>query len=316
MTLAPLDAFPGMTLGAPVGSLAAEPPVGLKFDKLSREYFDSLLLKLELPISTLAWDYDNTLGKTEVRALTNLTKVLNGYLESIDSEKRFDVETVVRDFKGKTCHDILVALDTERLQSAGLSEEHRTPASEISRLVALELDLNVAEFKGGMEVTEGTNQALQACKDMGLVQLVQSSSHGRRLVACLEGAGQSEFFGDRVFSAQSSMEEVKAKPDPAIVHFSLKAVGMSAASTVGIDDSASGNGALVNAQVFTIGFVGCETTDGAQKALAQKLMNTGAGLVVESLLDVPVIVDKLNRSKSEPALIEELVASFRDRWLK
>lgn len=297
------------SIPAPAPELPAEARLagattGVQLDKTSREYFDTVYLRLDLPVDTIAWDYDNTLGKTEIPALTNLTKVLNEYLESIGSETRYNVATVIRDFKGRTCRDILHSLNT-----AG------TPDEEIERLVVRELDLNIAEFKARMEVTEGTNEAVKICADMGMTQLVQSSSDIRRLHACLEGAGQAAFFGDRVYSAQSSLEYPQPKPDPAIVHHALKAVGKSSTTTIGVDDSSSGTGALVNANVFTIGFVGCEHTPEQKKELAKKLIATGAAVVVEDLRDVPKIIDLLNRSKNDPALKEQLATTYRDAWL-
>jgi beta-phosphoglucomutase-like phosphatase (HAD superfamily) len=264
-------------------------------------------VKLQLPVNTLAWDYDNTLGKTEVAAFTNLTRLLNQFHSKFGSGDTLDVTSVMDNFKGRTARDILQQLNREN--------GNRATDADIEELVALELQMNIATFSAHVDLPEGANEALAACRDMGLLSFVQSSSHGDRVRACLVGAGQLEFIGDNFFSAQSTLDVPTPKPDPAIVLHALRAVGRDASTTVGIDDSRSGTLALVNAEVFTIGFVGCEETAAAQSELAGKLLSYGAALVVSDLRDVPKVVQMLNDSRNDPAIVETLVSQYRERWL-
>lgn len=195
-------------------------------------------------ITHVLFDYDNTLGMTELPAFTACCTVVNKTLESKGVETRFTTESLMARFVGYSF----------RRMATELAAEHNFTFAdgELDMLVADEVDAVVARLAVDIQPTPGANALVASL--VGRFDLsVVSSSALRRVKACLLGAGQDSFFGEQVFSAACYNS---SKPDPKVYIEAMKKLGVAAANCVAIEDSKTGTLAAVGAGITTIGYTG------------------------------------------------------------
>ena len=238
------------------------------------------------PIKTVLLDYDGCTADTEPQALRKLTDVLNRMLVSKNCNDLLEYEYVVKNLTGRTCRDILIEVATKR--NLTLTEP------EIEKWVAEEREENIKGFKENVTPSPGVKEALPELKTvMGLEVAIVSSSHGQRIEACMDTLGQGEFIEkSHIFSAQSSLDKPKPKPDPAIYLHALEKLGREATECIAVEDSSTGARAARRAGILLVGFVGTEPVSRHHER-AEMLFECGARWVIKDMTKLPIIVNKI-----------------------
>lgn len=199
-------------------------------------------------ITHIFFDYDNTLGMTELPAFTACTGVVNKTLASkgVPADKHFTVDSLMKRFVGYSFRRMITDLSAEH----GFGFED----GELDRLVADEVDAVVAKLALDIKPTKGVNRLLAKLSADGVYDLsVVSSSALRRVQACLSGAAQAAYFGEQVYSAACYGS---SKPDPRVYLEALKAQKVAAENVVAVEDSRTGALAAVGAGIRVIGYLG------------------------------------------------------------
>ncbi len=195
-------------------------------------------------ITHVLFDYDNTLGMTELPAFTACCTVVNKLLASKGVSLQFNVDSLMKRFVGYSF----------RRMATDLATEHTFTFTdgELDMLVADEVDAVVARLAVDITPTPGANALVASL--VGRFNLsVVSSSALRRVKACLKGAGQDSFFGEQVFSAACYNS---SKPDPKVYIEAMKALGITVDDCVAIEDSKTGTLAAVAAGITCVGYTG------------------------------------------------------------
>lgn len=220
-----------------------------------------------MKITHLLFDYDNTLGLTELPAFTACCGVVNKLLSAKDVSVQFTVESLMSRFVGRSFRRMATELSTEH--NFGFAD------GELDLLVADEVDAVVARLAVDIQATPGANALLASL--VGRFNLsVVSSSALRRVTTCLEGAIQDSFFGGQVFSAASYNS---SKPDPKVYLEAIKALNVKPESAAAIEDSNSGARAAVAAGITTIGYTGAYSLD-EREELSKVLLAAGCVVVI------------------------------------
>ncbi len=155
--------------------------------------------------------------------------------------------------------------------------------------ISLPADFEALHFAKTMEIFAAQLQAMpgveQVLADLCHLKSVASNSGTRRLNTSLEIAGLQQHFGAHIYSA-----DLVAHPKPATDLFEhvLAQTGATAASTLVIEDGASGALAARKMGMPVLGFVGgshCTPRTGG------KLMDAGARAVFDDMRDLPGLLE-------------------------
>jgi len=128
---------------------------------------------------------------------------------------------------------------------------------ELNDYVRREEDVVIAKLKEKLVPCPGVNSVLERLAEGKRYTLaVVSSSALRRVKASIEKGGQDKYFGNRVYSAATSLPKPTSKPDPAIYLHAIEQLGKKAEECVAVEDSKSGTLSGTRAGIKVIGYIG------------------------------------------------------------
>ncbi|KAK6607237.1 haloacid dehalogenase-like hydrolase [Botrytis cinerea] len=222
------------------------------------------------PITTLLFDCDNTLVLSESLAFEACADLANEILEA----------------RGIS----------DRLKS---KYNYEMSAAELEGYVSKEEDKVIAKLKAALKPCEGVDEELVRLeKEGGYLMAVVSSSALRRLKASVEKTDQAKYFGDRIYSAATSLEKPTSKPDPAVYLHAMQKLGVEPQECVAIEDSKSGATAAVRAGILTVGYVGSYEV-GEQKEMEEVLRKAGCKVLMREWKEFKGILEKIQQGGLE-----------------
>lgn len=226
-------------------------------------------------IKQIFFDCDNTLVDTEIAAVEVCADLVNKVMEDQNIAQRYSVEEVIIDFYGKTARQMIVELG--KVHGYALNDKQKTDYA------LLEEDLIIQRILAYPEPCPGIQGILHTSTIEPDYQLaLVSSSPIRRIRAALESAGIAKYFKpEHVYSAKNSMPEPKSKPDPAIYRWAMKENGVVPDECIAFEDSRSGAGSAINADIATIAYVGAYAIMTHREHVARILMAAGCKVVME-----------------------------------
>lgn len=151
--------------------------------------------------------------------------------------------------------------------------------AELEKYVTREEDQVIGKLKAKLQPCEGVDAVLPGLEGKYTLAVVSSSAY-RRVVASIEKVGQEKYFGDRVYSAASSLPKPTSKPDPAIYLWAMEKIGVKPSECVAIEDSKSGTLSGVRAGIRVVGYVGSYEEHEGQK-MKDTLEENGAKPIME-----------------------------------
>lgn len=216
----------------------------------------------------LLFDYDNTLGLTEKPAFTACCAVVNKTLKVKGVSELFSVESLMKRFVGYSFRKMITDLSVEH--NFGFEE------GELERLVAEEVDAVVEKLASEIQPTAGVNELLATLSGDYKLAVVSSSAL-RRVKACLAGANQADFFGERIFSAA---HYGSSKPDPRVYNEALKALGVEAKDCLAIEDSRTGAMSAIGAGIPVMGYLGAYASE-EHEEITRALKAVGVKVIIK-----------------------------------
>lgn len=200
-------------------------------------------------------------------------------------DQPFTGDTLIKEFVGQNFRGMMRSLQ-ERYG-------FELPEHEAEQYVHEEENIIVNKLSAHGLPCAGVDAQLEALEASGrYVMAVVSSSAMRRVVASLKVTGQDKYFGNRVYSAASSLDKPTTKPNPAIYLHAMKMLGKEAAECVAIEDSKSGTTAAVRADIKTIGYVGPYDAD-QREHMRKVLTDAGACIIMEHWDEFPACLEKI-----------------------
>lgn len=232
-------------------------------------------------VEVVLCDADGNLFPSEEPAFEASAAVTNRLLSALGVERRYSPEELQRASVGRNFRATALDLATEH----GVAIDE----NELERYVELERQ----------EVTDHLARVLSPDPEVRgpLTELAKvfrlaavSSSASRRLDVCFRATGLAELLPEEVrFSAEDSLVVPTSKPDPAIYTFAGKALGVSGARAVAVEDAPAGVQSAVAAGFVALGNVQFVPADQrAERALA--LRAAGAAAVLESWSEIVVLL--------------------------
>lgn len=149
--------------------------------------------------------------------------------------------------------------------------------------VAPEIDEEFARlyreaFENELVAVEGIEAALAAVRAAGLATCVASSGGHAKIRRSLELTGLTEWFGERIFSAD---DVARGKPEPDLFLHAAATMGVRPERSVVVEDSVHGVSAAIAAGMTPIAYAGGVTS-------AEKLSSVGPGIVtIANMHDLP-----------------------------
>jgi HAD superfamily hydrolase (TIGR01509 family) len=154
------------------------------------------------------------------------------------------------------------------------------PPAELETWVSREENAVIAKLYESLVPCDGVKEALANVLKRDTIELaVVSSSALRRVKASLEKVDIHDLFGDRVFSAATSLPKPTSKPDPAIYNFAVEKLGKTKEQCLAVEDSRSGTLSARNAGIRVLGYVGSYEEHERGK-MSQTLKDAGAEVVM------------------------------------
>ncbi|KAK5658493.1 hypothetical protein OQA88_1885 [Cercophora sp. LCS_1] len=202
-------------------------------------------------ITTILFDCDNTLVLSEVLAFEGCADLINeiAKTKNVPLAEPFTGDTLLVEFVGQNFRGMMKSLQ----QRYGFDMS----AAELDDYVRREEDVVIAKLKEKLQPCVGVDEVLVKLEKEDEYRLaVVSSSALRRVKASVEKVGQDKYFGERVYSAATSLEKPTSKPDPAIYLHAMKDLGVQAEECVAVEDSKSGTLSGTRAGIKVIGYVG------------------------------------------------------------
>lgn len=195
----------------------------------------------------------------------------------------FTGDTLMRQFVGQNFRGIMKTLQ----QQYGFTLSHDETESYVRR----EVDNLVARIHVELEPCEGVDAVLRDVQEKYTLAVVSSSAMPR-VQACINKVNQAQFFGDRVYSAATSLNPPTTKPDPAIYLHAMKELGVHASECVAIEDSRSGTLSGTRAGIKVIGYVGPYPAH-EREDMAKALKDAGAVIIMDDWRDFETVLAKL-----------------------
>ncbi|HWT93629.1 MAG TPA: HAD family phosphatase [Solirubrobacteraceae bacterium] len=234
-------------------------------------------------VRVLLCDADGNLFPSEDLAFLASADVTNCCLAELGVDRTFDAEELRLAATGKNFRSTIAELardngatDTltpERLQWWG-DEEQRAVAAYLGE--QLEHDPRVAE------------PLTRMAERFGLA--IVSSSALPRLDACFRATGLATLFpAEHRYSAEDSLPEPTSKPDPAVYLHAGRALGVSGAEGLAIEDSVPGATSAVAAGFPTIGNLLFVREDEREERRAQ-LEAVGVAAIVSSWAELETLL--------------------------
>lgn len=246
-------------------------------------------------MTTGLFDCDNTLVESERLAFLACCGLVNEILarKLPGVSVSFTPAALEHRFVGKTFRHMILEL----------AEEHgfTVETDELSGLVTEEENRVINILLNEVETTRGVNELLSRLQGRHLLAVVSSSAL-RRVNACLEKADQVRFFGERVYSATTSLPEPKSKPAPDVYLHALKVLAVSADECYAVEDSRSGVLSGVAAGILVIGYVGALPVE-EQEARRQQLLAAGAAVVIADWTEFEDALASACDQQPEPVVV-------------
>ena len=224
-------------------------------------------------ITTLLFDCDNTLVLSEELAFEGCADLINEICrdKKVSIPQPFTGTTLITEFVGQNFRGMMVSL--QKRYGFSMSD------AELDDYVRREEDVVIAKLKESLKPCVGVDAELDKLAASGRYEMaVVSSSALRRVQASIDKVGQAKFFGDKVFSAATSLPTPTSKPDPAIYLHACKVLGKTPAESVAVEDSKSGTLSATRAGIKTIAYVGPYADD--KKAEMEKILRDAGAVVV------------------------------------
>ncbi|KAL8358243.1 hypothetical protein RB601_009586 [Gaeumannomyces tritici] len=237
-------------------------------------------------IKALLFDCDNTLVLSEELAFEGCADLINEICKTKGLDlPPFSGETLIKEFVGQNFRGMMGTLQKQH----GLQ---LTP-EELEMYVKREEDVVIAKLKSSLRPCVNVEPELKRLADKGdHTMAVVSSSALRRLQASVEKVGFAHYFGDRLYSAATSIDPPTSKPDPAIYLHTMRELGFKPDECVAIEDSRSGTLSGTRAGIKVVGYVGPYTPD-LQPMMEQTLREAGAVVVMRDWSEFPACLDKI-----------------------
>jgi beta-phosphoglucomutase-like phosphatase (HAD superfamily) len=215
----------------------------------------------------LLCDADGNLFGSEAPAFDASYTVVNDFLRSIGSTRRFSADELRRHTTGRNFRSTAAWL--ARLEARPVNEE------ELERWVQREKQEVTAHLAHTLRPDSAIRSALLQLSEHYDLTIVTSSALSR-VDRCLQATGLSDLFNPAWrFSAEDSLPSPRSKPAPDVYLHALDELGASAEQALAIEDSVPGVRASTAAGVLTIG----NTTfvaEGERAASAAELERAGA----------------------------------------
>lgn len=240
-------------------------------------------------IKALLFDCDNTLVLSEELAFEGCAELINEICKTKGLDiPPFSGETLIKEFVGQNFRGMMGTLQKQH----GL---HLTP-DELETYVKREEDVVIAKLKSSLRPCVGVEAELErlggSSSNDKYTMAVVSSSALRRVQASIDKVGFSRYFGDRVYSAATSIDPPTSKPDPAIYLHAMKQLGLGADECVAIEDSRSGTLSAARAGIRVVGYVG-PYADDLRPMMEETLLEAGAVVVMRDWAEFPACLDKI-----------------------
>ncbi|WNJ21013.1 HAD family hydrolase [Pontibacter sp. G13] len=182
--------------------------------------------------SRIIFDCDGVIVDSEILAAQNFLEALAQF----DYTPNLDEYTKI--YAGKKDTDIVRILKDElglKLPEGFLEETHQKLK---------------ARFAEELKVIPGMGELIRGLE---MPKAVVSNSDLKHVEMCLELAGLSEVFGDRIFSAD---QVANPKPAPDVYEFAIEQLGWNKEECLVVEDSLTGVEAAVGAGLEVVGFLG------------------------------------------------------------
>ena len=229
---------------------------------------------MEIQITELLFDCDNTLVLSEELAFEACAELANEILEQHHVQARYTGPQLLSDFVGQNFRGMM----------GGLQEKYNftMKPDELEKFVKQEEDRVIATLERKAQPCGGVDAELEKlAKSKRYGMAVVSSSALRRVQASLKKVGQDKYFpADHIFSAATSLPVPTSKPNPAIYLHACEVVGKKPGECVAIEDSKSGTLSAVRAGIYVVGYVGSYDGHDKQTEMSKLLKDTGAHVVM------------------------------------
>jgi HAD superfamily hydrolase (TIGR01509 family) len=169
---------------------------------------------------------------------------------------------------------------------------------ELESFVLREEDQVIGKLNAALKPCVGVDAELEKLQAGGKYKMaVVSSSALRRVKASIVKVNQTRFFLDSdVFSAATSLPKPTSKPNPAIYIFAMEKLGVKPEECVAIEDSKSGTGAGVAANIKVVGYVGSYEPE-KQDEMRKVLSDAGANPIMSDWSEFPAMLAEIEAGK-------------------
>lgn len=210
---------------------------------------------------------------SEHLAFASCATLINQILQRHGVDKTFTGPELQERFVGQNFRGMLAALSREY--------DLELPPVDVDVLAKAEVEAVISLLKSSLEAAPGAGAALEAVtqRTPPPTLAVVSSSALRRVNVSLQTTGLAHLFGDRVYSAASSLAVPTSKPDPAIYLHAMLRLGVPPSACVAVEDSPSGTISAVRAGIPTLGYVGAYP-DSEREPMAKALKDAGAKVIM------------------------------------
>lgn len=206
-------------------------------------------------------------------AFSACANLVNTVLEKKGVPQRYTAEQLLIEFMGRNFRAMMTSLQAKF--------GFELTQTEIDGYVKAEEDAVILKLEAKAEPCEGSIPVLEKLsRENKYSMMVVSSSALRRIQASLRKCGQEKFFGNRVYSAVTSLPTPATKPDPAVYLFAMARFDLQPEECIAVEDSRSGATAAVQAGIPTIAYVGCYHGDKKRAEIAKTLLDVGCKAVM------------------------------------
>ena len=203
---------------------------------------------------------------SEKLAFEACADLANEIMKSQNKSKRYTGEELIKTYVGQNFRGMMGSLQKDN--------NFTLPQDKLEEYVGREMDEVIKkilahgeECPGATEVLEQLNQNPTYHNKMAVV----SSSAGPRVEASVRKVGQDKYFGNRIYSAATSLNPPTSKPNPKIYLHALEKLNAQPQTTVAVEDSKSGATAAKRAGLWIIAYVGAYEPH-EQEAMGEMLM--------------------------------------------
>lgn len=186
----------------------------------------------------------------------------------------------------------------------GLIKRHNLTIGDdvVDKAVASELDMVIKSLRETpVELCDGVQEALDDVASKPgpngkYVLSVVSSSAMSRIQAALEVVKIDKYFGNRLYSAATSLPVPTSKPKPDIYLHACRALGKRPDECVAIEDSRSGATAAVAAGIPLIGYVGVYDDPKEKQEVEAMFEELGAIVIMQDWADFRECLKKVEEA--------------------